>query len=191
MLEPLDLMARPAALVPPPRMHLTRFHGVFAPHSPLRAAPEAGVWDRDRGLCPLRWQACNHRERRGAAGHRLGSRVMPGGLDAELAAVTGVVIDAEKGVGYFSGAFLAPQPIIVERRCDIDMGGRKSNTAQPDAQQFFPWIEGAPLRYFAGERISGGDTIAHGRFEIDGSYGDIIDVPKPAHIVVDWKLTKR
>ncbi len=35
-------------LVPPPRMHLTRFHGVFAPHSPLRAAPEAGVWDRDR-----------------------------------------------------------------------------------------------------------------------------------------------
>ncbi len=37
-LEPLDLMARRAALVPPPRMHLTRFHGVFAPHSKLRAA---------------------------------------------------------------------------------------------------------------------------------------------------------
>jgi hypothetical protein len=36
--EPLDLMARLAALVPPPRMHLTRFHGVFAPHSRLRAA---------------------------------------------------------------------------------------------------------------------------------------------------------
>jgi len=31
-------MARLAALVPPPRMHLTRFHGVFAPHSRLRAA---------------------------------------------------------------------------------------------------------------------------------------------------------
>ena len=31
-------MARQAALVPPPRMHLTRFHGVFAPHSKLRAA---------------------------------------------------------------------------------------------------------------------------------------------------------
>ncbi|WP_442958373.1 hypothetical protein [Povalibacter sp.] len=30
-------MARLAALVPPPRMHLTRFHGVFAPHSKLRA----------------------------------------------------------------------------------------------------------------------------------------------------------
>jgi hypothetical protein len=31
-------MARLAALVPPPRMHLTRCHGVFAPHSRLRAA---------------------------------------------------------------------------------------------------------------------------------------------------------
>jgi hypothetical protein len=38
VLEPLDLMARLAALVPPPRMHLTRFHGLFAPHSKLRAA---------------------------------------------------------------------------------------------------------------------------------------------------------
>jgi len=36
VLEPLELMARLAALVPPPRMHLTRFHGVFAPHSKLR-----------------------------------------------------------------------------------------------------------------------------------------------------------
>lgn len=33
VLEPLDLMARLAALVPPPRMHLTRFHGVFATRS--------------------------------------------------------------------------------------------------------------------------------------------------------------
>jgi len=38
VMEPLDFMARLAALVPPPRMHLTRFHGVFAPHSQLRAA---------------------------------------------------------------------------------------------------------------------------------------------------------
>jgi hypothetical protein len=36
--EPRELMARLAALVPPPRMHLTRYHGVFAPHSRLRAA---------------------------------------------------------------------------------------------------------------------------------------------------------
>jgi len=38
ILEPLDLLARLAALVPPPRVHLTRYHGVFAPHAALRAA---------------------------------------------------------------------------------------------------------------------------------------------------------
>ena len=31
-------MARLAALVPPPRVHLTRYHGVFAPHAARRAA---------------------------------------------------------------------------------------------------------------------------------------------------------
>ncbi len=35
VLEPLDF-ARLAALVPPPREHLTRFHGVFAAHAALR-----------------------------------------------------------------------------------------------------------------------------------------------------------
>ena len=38
MLEPLDFIARLAALVPPPRVHLTRYHGVFAAHAALRAA---------------------------------------------------------------------------------------------------------------------------------------------------------
>ncbi len=38
VLEPVDFIARLAALVPPPRGHLTRFHGVFAPHAALRAA---------------------------------------------------------------------------------------------------------------------------------------------------------
>jgi len=37
VLEPLDFIARLAALVPPPRGHLTRYHGVFAPNSRLRA----------------------------------------------------------------------------------------------------------------------------------------------------------
>ena len=36
--EPLDLLARLAALVPPPRMHLTKYHGVLAPYRKLRAA---------------------------------------------------------------------------------------------------------------------------------------------------------
>jgi hypothetical protein len=34
--EPLDFLARLAALVPLPRAHLTRYHGAFAPHSRLR-----------------------------------------------------------------------------------------------------------------------------------------------------------
>jgi putative transposase len=38
VLEPLDFIARLAALIPPPRVHLTRFHGVFAAHAALRAA---------------------------------------------------------------------------------------------------------------------------------------------------------
>lgn len=34
--EPLDFIARLAALVPKPRVNLTRFHGVFAPNSQHR-----------------------------------------------------------------------------------------------------------------------------------------------------------
>jgi hypothetical protein len=40
------LAAKLAALVPPPHTHLTRYHGVFAPHSKLRAA----VTPADRGV---------------------------------------------------------------------------------------------------------------------------------------------
>jgi hypothetical protein len=35
--EPLDFIARWAALVPKPRVNLTRFHGVFAPNGKHRA----------------------------------------------------------------------------------------------------------------------------------------------------------
>ncbi len=35
--EPLDFIARLAALVPKPKVNLTRFHGVFAPNSAHRA----------------------------------------------------------------------------------------------------------------------------------------------------------
>ena len=42
VLDPLDFIARLAALVPPPRVHLTRFHGVFAAHAALRAAITPG-----------------------------------------------------------------------------------------------------------------------------------------------------
>lgn len=35
--EPMDFISKLAALVPPPRAHLTRFHGIFAPNANLRA----------------------------------------------------------------------------------------------------------------------------------------------------------
>ena len=35
--EPFDFIAKLAALLPPPRAHLTRFHGIFAPNANLRA----------------------------------------------------------------------------------------------------------------------------------------------------------
>jgi hypothetical protein len=38
VLNPLDLLARLAALVPPPRFHLLRFAGVFAGHHAMRSA---------------------------------------------------------------------------------------------------------------------------------------------------------
>jgi hypothetical protein len=36
-LTPLELLDRLAALIPPPRRHRHHYHGVFAPHAPLRA----------------------------------------------------------------------------------------------------------------------------------------------------------
>ena len=37
VLSPLEFMQRLAALVPRPRLHLIRFHGVLAPNAKLRA----------------------------------------------------------------------------------------------------------------------------------------------------------
>jgi hypothetical protein len=50
VMSPLELMQRLAALVPRPRLHLIRFHGVLAPHAKLRAAIVA----------PLAQQATEH-----------------------------------------------------------------------------------------------------------------------------------
>jgi hypothetical protein len=38
IMEPLEFMQRLAALVPRPRLHLIRFHGVLAPNAKLRSA---------------------------------------------------------------------------------------------------------------------------------------------------------
>jgi hypothetical protein len=52
VLEPLDFIARLAALVPSPRAHQTRYHGVFAPGSALRAAVTPSGRGRGRRAKP-------------------------------------------------------------------------------------------------------------------------------------------
>jgi hypothetical protein len=53
VLEPLELMSRLAAMVPPQRFHMIRFHGVVSSHSSLRSRvvpeppPESGVKSRE------------------------------------------------------------------------------------------------------------------------------------------------
>jgi len=59
VLEPLDFIARLAALVPRPRLNLTRFHGIFAPNSKHRhkivpRRVRAGV-DSDKPVAPMSW----------------------------------------------------------------------------------------------------------------------------------------
>jgi hypothetical protein len=59
VLEPLDSIARLAALVPRPRLNLTSFHGVFAPNFKHRAriVPRRarGRVDSDKPLAPMTW----------------------------------------------------------------------------------------------------------------------------------------
>ncbi|NND56925.1 MAG: IS91 family transposase [Xanthomonadales bacterium] len=58
VLEPLDFIARLAALVPRPRLNLTRFHGVFAPNFKHRAriVPQRPRRiDADKPPAPMSW----------------------------------------------------------------------------------------------------------------------------------------
>jgi ribosomal protein S27E len=53
LFEPLDFIAKLVALVPKPRVHLTRFHGVFAPHSKYRARVTPAKRGQGRKKKPL------------------------------------------------------------------------------------------------------------------------------------------
>lgn len=59
VLEPLDFMARLAALVPRPQLNLTRSHGVFAPNFKRRGLvvprQPRGRVDNDKPLAPMNW----------------------------------------------------------------------------------------------------------------------------------------
>ena len=52
VLDPMHFLARIAALVPPPRLPLTRLAGVLAPHSPWRAAVVVVAYGRAAGALP-------------------------------------------------------------------------------------------------------------------------------------------
>ena len=72
LLAPTELLRRLAALVPPPRRHLVRFHGVFGPNSSWRAAvvprPEASLpLEVPESRSPAGWRP----ERQGEGATRL------------------------------------------------------------------------------------------------------------------------
>ena len=58
---PLDFIARLAALVPKPRVNLTRFHGVFAPNSKHRARVTPAKRGRGGGMRGARIRRSGHR----------------------------------------------------------------------------------------------------------------------------------
>ena len=71
LFEPLDFIARLAALVPKPRVNLTRFHGVFAPHSAHRAqVTKAGRGKGARAQAAAETDERTPAERRPSAGRR-------------------------------------------------------------------------------------------------------------------------
>jgi len=74
-MSPLEFMQRLAALVPRPRLHLIRFHGVLAPNAGLRAAIVPG-----RALKPS-----EHAEEHAHASARMGwARLLKRVFDIDL-----------------------------------------------------------------------------------------------------------
>ncbi|MBU0550087.1 transposase [Myxococcota bacterium] len=65
--DPLDFIARVVALIPAPRSHLVRYHGVFAPASPLRPAL-VRVAAEDGSEEAVRATSMGHKKPKGAKG---------------------------------------------------------------------------------------------------------------------------
>jgi hypothetical protein len=65
--SPLEFMQRLAALVPRPRLHLIRLHGVLAPNAKLRAlvvpqVPEAATQAAKPAACDANGSACDRED---------------------------------------------------------------------------------------------------------------------------------
>jgi hypothetical protein len=116
--EPLDFIARLAALVPKPRVNLTRFHGVFAPNSKHRARVTPGK--RGKGANPkvsVEAQESTPAERRAALtwAQRL-KRVF--GIDIEICrACGGAVRIMPKALAALAGQALAciEDPVVIKK----------------------------------------------------------------------------
>ena len=89
VLEPLDLVARLAALVPPPRMHLTRYHRYVQPES-TDAAPmlDVPVYRVDRWASPHRARPALRRRRSARRRPFPHVREKPTSQEAPLAVIT-------------------------------------------------------------------------------------------------------
>jgi hypothetical protein len=68
MLSPFDLIARLAALVPPPRFHLVRYAGVLSSHSALRAQVVPAARPKVQLVLPIEAAAPKKRKRPRGAG---------------------------------------------------------------------------------------------------------------------------
>ena len=132
--EPLDFIARLAALVPKPRINLTRFHGVFAPNSNHRARVTPAK--RGKGAKPKvsdEGQEKTPAERRAAMiwAQRL-KRVF--GIDIETCwACGGSVRIMPKALAALAGQALAciEDPGVIRRI--LDHLDRLAPTTEPDA----------------------------------------------------------
>ena len=67
VMSPLEFMQRLAALVPRPRLHLIRFHGVLAPNAKLRALVAPQPLAALPGHAAWRWVPARHGSGSGAA----------------------------------------------------------------------------------------------------------------------------
>ena len=75
VLSPQEFMQRLVALVPRPRLHLTRFHGVLAPNAGLRAAVVPG---------PVRQPSQHAKEHAHLAAHMGWARLLKRVFDLDL-----------------------------------------------------------------------------------------------------------
>ncbi len=83
--EPLELIDRLAALIPPPRFHTVRYHGVLASRSKHRSevAPNGNQPDTRRSIATnIRMPACGHRPTRTSPPESRSSHLLEGATAA-------------------------------------------------------------------------------------------------------------